>query len=867
MSPLNHHVASQLRQLIYYHLDCNLPRNALFFAGRLHAFEPRATTEAAFLLALCYLRLGQYRAAYDYSKVHGSRGTHLGCSYTYAQACLWLGFYNEGITALDRSKTLWAGKSNWNKHTETRRQHLPDAAAVYCLQGKLLHAYEDTERAIDCYAEALKLNPFMWDAFLALCDLGVHIRMPNIFKMTQEMETGVSPLPGEEGQGGIFDEPSAGGNTQTNTVPSGVNDPFAVSTSRANAEIRPLPAKGALFEKLNGSTALVTPMGGAEGFEEMETPSGPSAALAATRARDTGTALDNVAEPPHAPMRKVRAVNGLGVDMGTEAPRMKTGALKSRLKPTAEGDEGEAMAPTLSTFLNDRKRTASGKTAMESSIPNSVSTNPGAPQRRSVRLFNSMTTRSQGAKASSNASSLSSKEGREIKKIRAPGTRTKTGQLGTGRAVSGNRKPGEGDADQRSSSLATSASIQSRGNHDRAKEQEALQLLLDLLLKLGRGYHHLTNFHCQEAFLDFNSIPVSQKETPWVLAQMGRALFEQAQYTEAEKYFARMRTIAPAALEDMDIYSTTLWHCKNEIDLAYLAHELQDINRLAPESWVAIGNSFSLRRDHDQALKCFKRATQLNPSYAYAFALQGHEHVSNEEYDKALASYRNGVAADHRHYNSWYGLGKVYEKQGKYEMAEQHYRTAAAINPTNPVLLLCIGGVLEKMKRPQQALELYTRSIELSPRSSLARYRRARILAALGRTQHALSELLMLKDLSPDEANVHFLLGQVYKKMRMKGDAIKHFTTALNLDPKVRVKVTLRATGRLIHPRHLTTSKKPWSKWKSTRGRMGRCNEGTRLILVGPLYQYHIAEDHVATLVHEYERERRVLQADPGDLE
>ena len=109
----------RVRLLIYYNLDCNLPRNALFFAGRLQAFEPRAT-EAAYLLALCYLRMGQYKAAYDSSKNPGSRGTHLGCSYVFAQACLWLEKFGEGVTALERSKTLWSTKSNWNKHTETR---------------------------------------------------------------------------------------------------------------------------------------------------------------------------------------------------------------------------------------------------------------------------------------------------------------------------------------------------------------------------------------------------------------------------------------------------------------------------------------------------------------------------------------------------------------------------------------------------------------------------------------------------------------------------------------------------------------------------------------------------------------------------
>ena len=115
MAPGNNpHVVSQLRQLIYYHLDCNLTRNALFFAGRLTAYEPRSS-EAAYLLSLCYLKLGQLSAAYETCRASGSRGTHLGCSYTFAQACLGLGKYQEGAVALEKSKGLWAGKSGWGK--------------------------------------------------------------------------------------------------------------------------------------------------------------------------------------------------------------------------------------------------------------------------------------------------------------------------------------------------------------------------------------------------------------------------------------------------------------------------------------------------------------------------------------------------------------------------------------------------------------------------------------------------------------------------------------------------------------------------------------------------------------------------------
>lgn len=191
MSPSNPCVISQLRQLIYYHLDNHFLRNALFFAGRLQAYDSRSP-DSAYLLALCYFRLGELKSAYDSTRHWVQRGTssHLGCSYVFAQACLGLGKYIEGTAALDKSRGVWLHKNSWSrfcpsaaprqttdpmnldKHSDSRRHHMPDAAAIHCLQGKLWQAHRDSTKAIESYAEALKLNPCMWDAFLALCDLG-----------------------------------------------------------------------------------------------------------------------------------------------------------------------------------------------------------------------------------------------------------------------------------------------------------------------------------------------------------------------------------------------------------------------------------------------------------------------------------------------------------------------------------------------------------------------------------------------------------------------------------------------------------------------------------------------------------------------
>jgi anaphase-promoting complex subunit 3 len=103
----------------------------------------------------------------------------------------------------------------------------------------------------------------------------------------------------------------------------------------------------------------------------------------------------------------------------------------------------------------------------------------------------------------------------------------------------------------------------------------------------------------------------------------------------------------------MDVYSTLLWHLHDEVGLSSLAHDLLAISRTAPESWVALGNCFSLQKEPDEAMRCFRRASQLEPAYAYAHTLSGHEAVSMEEYDRALAFFQTAVRIDKRHFNAW----------------------------------------------------------------------------------------------------------------------------------------------------------------------------------------------------------------------
>ncbi|KAL3953586.1 hypothetical protein ACCO45_011542 [Purpureocillium lilacinum] len=734
MAPNPAAVGGLLRQVIHYHLDNAAYDNALFFSERLAAQDPKSG-EATYLYALCHLRVGDYRSAYDVGKPLGYRGLNLNCAWVFAQACLALERYKDGIVALEKSRGLWSQKCSIGKHSSTVRTGAPDVPAVLNLLGKLHRGYGDKKKAISCFEEALKKNPFMWDAFTALCDMGINLRTGRERRDCGQQENLASS----------HQDPLSKRSALRNAA-SDMVDPFHVnfpSTESQSPTVDMFTEPGDDFMSKIQNARL-----------RLGVSSNSQSIMDARRTRNAQGIDTGMEAPPRMNYRLGTAKRGVrtqdrsqepAVELMSDAPNVPTTAMRSGAVNTA-----------------DRKRTLSGH-------PVARSTNTEEPAaRRSARLnmFKSSTKANTGG-----ATTLGTTQGRELKKARPPVSRImRPGSSGSsvGRVVSGNRKPLEdhGDVDHGETSRVKEASqpaMTRPPEPDAAKVEEALKWTLDLVKKLANGYYTLSRFQCQESLQALSALPPAHQATPWVLAQMGRAHYEQASYAEAEKFFRRLRVQAPSRLQDMEVYSTILWHLKRETDLSFLAHELVDAAWHSPQAWCALGNAWSLSRDPEQALKCFQA---------------GH----------ATGSELCAIAADRRHYNAYYGIGRVQERLGAYDKAYDHFYAAQVINPNNAVLICCMGTVLEKQKQMVQALNAYTKAAELAPRAAQTRYKKARALLTVGQIESAQRELMILKDLAPEEATVHFLLGTLYKNTGEKQLSVRHFTIALSLDPKAAPK-------------------------------------------------------------------------------
>ncbi|XP_021891927.1 cell division cycle protein 27 homolog B isoform X2 [Carica papaya] len=316
---------------------------------------------------------------------------------------------------------------------------------------------------------------------------------------------------------------------------------------------------------------------------------------------------------------------------------------------------------------------------------------------------------------------------------------------------------------------------------------------LDLMRHIGEGYRLLCMYRCQEALNVYQKLPQKHYNTAWILSQVGKAYFELVDYLNAGHVFGLAHQISPYALEGMDKYSTVLYHLKEDMKLSYLAQELIAVDRLAPESWCAVGNCYSLQKDHETALKIFLRAVKLNSRFAYAHTLCGHEYAALEDYENGEKCYQSALRVDVRHYNAWYGLGMIYFRKENFEFAEHHFQQALQLNPHSSVIMCYLGNTLHAQKKSNEAFQMLEKAIITDKRNPLPMYYKADMLLSLGIFDKALEVLEELKEYAPCESSIHALMGKVYKECKIYDKAMLHFGIALDLKPFASDAIIIKA--------------------------------------------------------------------------
>ena len=108
---------------------------------------------------------------------------------------------------------------------------------------------------------------------------------------------------------------------------------------------------------------------------------------------------------------------------------------------------------------------------------------------------------------------------------------------------------------------------------------EMIENIINVFKLLGQGLQHLSQFECRQAIEIFESISLKHLNTPWTLAHLANCYYHLHEYQKSSLIYRELRTKFPYHIDGLEYYSTVLWHLKDDIALATLAHELTETDR------------------------------------------------------------------------------------------------------------------------------------------------------------------------------------------------------------------------------------------------------------------------------------------------
>lgn len=770
--------------------------DAVFAAERLYA--EGITEETAFLLATCLYRAGQkHRALEILSRCPPDHQANSDIRYL-------LGKIYYDLEQFPKAEIVLANCPPFGKPygpEDVENLYKPDTCSFGLqLLGNIHHKSQRKDMAAASLKRAVSLNPFQWSSFESICRMKDDISAKDIFFRSVSKSSHFEAQPVEEIDDSVVmvksdedvDMVSADEDRGTPLVPSLPPSPVKVINMARKSVVR--------IQRIG------TP-GGA--------PGGPSSGSGKTQMRNIVEEPVSTPHSPIVPMPPVisscfRTPNNYAspqsshsqLNLSQDSPNIRNSSLilvkKKTAKPPFRVSTANSSTAQDSLFRSRQQ-------SVEISSPPSTLSSPSQPLRRSTRL-----------QANNNKTSSAVKENKTLKKrddFDSNGKLNRRGRLENSLNIKSENvfdvveksenglpvKKASVEKPEKESILilrqkrkkeptitvVLPPAVAEPLSETTLTEQERLTaLVMRSYCRFGEVVQLLHKYDIIGAMDKLISISPEQREAPFYWYLKGRLHFENLEYDKAVSAFEEMRRKDPCYIKGVDYYSVALWQLQREKDLAVLAKYLIDNHRDLPETYIVYGNVFSVQREHEYAVKMFRRALQLNPNHAYALTMVGHEYASMDERDKAAQCFRLAIHADPSHYNGWYGLGMIEYKKENYPAALANFKKALDIYPTNPLILVQLGVAQHALKHTADALRTLSLAVASFPNNPLCRFQKASLLYSLGHLDKAMEELEKLKELAPKESLVYFLMGKVSKRTDNTHMALMYFSKAMDLDPK-----------------------------------------------------------------------------------
>ena len=187
--------------------------------------------------------------------------------------------------------------------------------------------------------------------------------------------------------------------------------------------------------------------------------------------------------------------------------------------------------------------------------------------------------------------------------------------------------------------------------------------------------------------------------------------------------------------------------------------------------------------EHEEAIRNFRRALEIEPAFADAHYNLGVALGSVGDWDEAIDQYRGVLRDSPDHVQACNNLGNALLRQGRRDEAISHFRRALKLHPYFEQAHYNLGVALGSQGRLDDAINHLRLALRIEPDLVGAHYHLANALTALGRLDEAVGHYRRAIAISPDMAETHYYLANALTTLGRLDEAISQYRVAIRVRP------------------------------------------------------------------------------------
>ncbi len=270
--------------------------------------------------------------------------------------------------------------------------------------------------------------------------------------------------------------------------------------------------------------------------------------------------------------------------------------------------------------------------------------------------------------------------------------------------------------------------------------------------------------------------------TAAALCEAGFRQMQAGRHLDAQLCCRQALALDPSHADTLHLMGLLSFHAKQN------DHALEWISRAIGQQpktdyLTSLGNVLANLGRHEEALKAFDKAVQLNPLDADLWRNLGNALVDVERPADAILSFQHALKLNPRHWDAASKAGHLLHERERLEEALACFNLCDELQPNDFQTLHWRALVLRKLKRPEEALADNKRALALDPANADTLCNIGNALRTLGRNEEALSWFDRSLELQPNSRAILTNKAIALVDLRRFDEAFAAYRRAIAIEP------------------------------------------------------------------------------------